>query len=101
MIHVRVVSPPEVTAALTPLLDSDAAVLNLTVLEAAVQNPDGDAVQFDVLQGRTNEVMARLRELGVDQRGSITLQPLAASISASATRARAGRPRFDEFAPVW
>jgi uncharacterized hydrophobic protein (TIGR00271 family) len=101
MIHVRVVSPPEVTPVLRSQLVPEAGVINLTVTEASMQNPDGDAIQFDVLQGRANEVIARLRQLGVDQRGSITLEPISASISAVATRARVGRPRFDEFAPVW
>jgi uncharacterized hydrophobic protein (TIGR00271 family) len=101
MIHVRVVSPPDVTPMLTPLLVADAGVINLTIIEASVLNPEGDAIQFDVLQGRANEVIARLRQLGVDRRGSITLEPISASISAVATRAQVGRPRFDEFAPVW
>ena len=86
---------------LTPLLVPDAGVINLTIDEASVRSPDGDAIEFDVLQGRANEVIARLRELGVDRRGSITLEPISASISDVATRAQVGRPRFDEFAPVW
>jgi uncharacterized hydrophobic protein (TIGR00271 family) len=101
MIHVRLVSPPDVTAALMPRLVAEPGVINLTVAKASVQNPEGDAVQFDVLQGRANEVLTWLRELGVDQRGSIALEPVAASISAMAARAQASRPRFDEFAPVW
>src|SRR5690348_18281792 len=101
MIHVRVVSPPEVTPVLTPQLVPEAGVINLTVTEASVRNPEGDAIQFDVLQGRANEVIARLRELGVDRRGSITLGPISVSMSDIETRAQVGRPRFDDFAPVW
>jgi uncharacterized hydrophobic protein (TIGR00271 family) len=101
MIHVRVVSPPEVTAQLAPLLVSEAGVVNLTVVEGSVHHPDGDAIQFDLLQGRANEVIARLREFGVDRRGSIILEPVSTSISAVAAQAERARPRFDEFAPVW
>jgi uncharacterized hydrophobic protein (TIGR00271 family) len=101
MIHLRVVSPPDVTAQLRPWLVSDAGVMNLIVMEASARNPDGDAIEFDVLQGMANEVVARLRELGIDRRGSIVLEPVSTSISAVATRAEVGRPRFDEFAPVW
>lgn len=50
MIHVRVVSPPDVTPQLRVLLVSDTGVMNLTVVEGAMQKPDGDAIQFDVLR---------------------------------------------------
>ena len=101
MIHLRVVSPPDVTAQLRPWLVSDAGVMNLIVIETSVHSPDGDAIEFDVLQGRANEVIARLRELGIDRRGSIVLEPVSTSISAVAAQAEVDRSRFDEFAPVW
>jgi len=101
MIHLRVVSPPDVTASLVPELRTEPAVMNLTVLPRAVSNPDGDAVQFDVLQGAANEVIGRLRDLGLDQRGSIVLENVDSSISALADRATARRGRFQEFTPVW
>jgi uncharacterized hydrophobic protein (TIGR00271 family) len=75
--------------------------MNLTVAEGSTRNPDGDAVQFDVLQGRANEVIARLREIGVDGRGSIIVEPVATVISSPARAAAAHRSPFDEFAPVW
>ena len=101
MIHLRVVSPPDVTASLVPELRTEPAVMNLTVLPRAVSNPDGDAVQFDVLQGAANDVIGRLRDLGLDQRGSIVLENVDSSISALADRATARRGRFQEFTPVW
>jgi uncharacterized hydrophobic protein (TIGR00271 family) len=101
VIHLRVVSPPDVTPALVPMLVTEPAVLNLTVLPGAVRNPDGDAVQFDVLHGAANEVIGRLRDLGLEQRGSIVLENVDTSISALADRATARRGRFQQFTPVW
>ena len=101
MIHLRVVSPPDITDILVPLLRSETAVMNLTVLRSAVSNPNGDAVQFDVLQGAANEVIARLRDLGVEQRGSIVLENIEASLSARADGVSARRTRFQQFTPVW
>jgi len=101
MIHLRVVSPPDVTDSLMPTLRAEPAVLNLMVLPGAVSNPDGDAVHFDVLQGAANEVIGRLRDLGLDQRGSIVLEGIDSSISALADRATARRGRFQQFTPVW
>ena len=101
MIHLRVVSPPDVTDTLMPVLSAEPAVMNLTVLPGAVTNPDGDAVQFDVLHGAANEVIGRLRDLGLDQRGSIVLENVDTSISALADRIISRRGRFDQFTPVW
>ena len=101
MINLRVVSPPHVTGALMPLLHAEPAVVNLTMLPAAVSHPDGDAVHFDVLPGAANEVIGRLRDLGLDQRGSIVLENVDTSLSALADRAVARRGRFGQFTPVW
>jgi uncharacterized hydrophobic protein (TIGR00271 family) len=95
------VSPPDITGTLMPMLRTEPAVLNLTVLPGAVSNPDGDAVQFDVLHSAANEVVGRLRDLGVDQRGSIVLENVNTSISALEDRVTARRGRFGEFMPVW
>jgi len=52
--------PPDVTDVLMPMLRSEPAVMNLTVLPGVVSHPDGDAVHFDVLHGSANEVIGRL-----------------------------------------
>jgi uncharacterized hydrophobic protein (TIGR00271 family) len=101
VIHLRVVSPPDVTGTLMPVLRAEPAVMNLTVLTGAASNPDGDAVLFDVLHSAANEVIGRLRDLGVDQRGSIVLENVDTSISALEDRITARRGRFSEFMPVW
>ena len=75
--------------------------MNLTVLPGAVSNPDGDAVQFDVLHGAANEIIGRLRDLGLEQRGSIVLENVDTVISALADRLTARRGRFQQFTPVW
>jgi uncharacterized hydrophobic protein (TIGR00271 family) len=101
VIHLRVVSPPDVTGTVMAMLHSEPAVMNLTMLAGAVSNPDGDAVQCDVLQGAANEVIGRLRALGLDQRGSIVLENVDTSISALAERARSTQGRYQQFTPVW
>lgn len=101
MIHLRVVSPPDVTDTLIPVLGAEPAVMNLTVLPGAVRGPDGDAVHFDVLHGAANDVIGRLRDLGLGQRGSIVLENVDTSISAHADRVAGRRGRFQQFTPVW
>ena len=101
MIHLRVVSPPDITSTLMPALRAEPAVMNLTLLSAAASNPDGDAVHFDVLNGAANEVIGRLRDLGHEQRGSIVMENIDTSMSALADRVSARSGRFQQFAPVW
>jgi uncharacterized hydrophobic protein (TIGR00271 family) len=101
VIHLRVVSPADVTGTLMPALRAEPAVMNLTLHPGAVSNPDGDAVQFDVLHGAANQVIGRLRDLGLDQRGSIVLENVDTSISVLEDRVAARRGRFQQFTPVW
>jgi uncharacterized hydrophobic protein (TIGR00271 family) len=101
VIHLRVVSPPDVTGTLMPVLRTDPAVLNLSMLPGAVSNPDGDAVHFDVLHGAANDVIGLLRNLGLEERGSIVMENVDTSISARADHATVRRGRFQQFTPVW
>jgi uncharacterized hydrophobic protein (TIGR00271 family) len=101
MLHLRVVSPPDITSTIVPMLHSEPAVFNVTLLPGTVSHPDGDAVHFDVLHGAANDVLARLRDLGVDQRGSIVMENVDTTISSVADRVAARRGRYREFTPVW
>ena len=95
------VSPPEITVGLLAELSSNPAVLNLTTSAGAARNPDGDALQFDVLRGSANAVIDLLYRLGVDRQGSIVLQNVDTSISVRADQVRSGSGRFQQFTPVW
>jgi uncharacterized hydrophobic protein (TIGR00271 family) len=56
-------------------------------------------VQFDVQHVGANEVLELLRSVGLGQRGSISLEDIATSISGTAPGAKTHG--FDESAPVW
>ena len=49
VIHIRAVSPNDITPSLVSSLSSRSGVLNLIVLEGVARRPDGDVVQFDVI----------------------------------------------------
>jgi uncharacterized hydrophobic protein (TIGR00271 family) len=101
VIHLRLVSPPDITSTVMPMLHAEPAVMNVTLLPGAASHPDGDAVSFDVLHGAADEVIGRLRDLGVDKRGSILIENVDASLSAIADRVVARRGPFQAFTPVW
>jgi uncharacterized hydrophobic protein (TIGR00271 family) len=99
MLHVRVVSPPGATGELIEKLAADPGISNLILLPGAARHPDGDAVQFDLLDQVANRVLQRLRaQLGDD--GSIAIEYVDVSITATPTRP-GGRPRLADVPPVW
>jgi hypothetical protein len=105
MLHIRVVSPPDVTGRLLTLLRADDGVINLVVLPAAAPGAAGtqaaDAVQFDVFSAGANAVLRQLRDLGLDRTSSIIIETVDAAITSPASRA-ARRPAWHgEQAPVW
>ena len=84
MIHLRVVSPSDLTERTVALLAGEPGVLNLVVLVGRARNPDGDAIECDVLNGTANTVLPGLRRLQVSRRGSIVIEPVELAISGRA-----------------
>ena len=101
MLHVRVVSPQALTPRLVAALAAEPGVHNLVVLPGMARRPDGDAVQFDLLNESANPVLRQLRGLQRDSRGSVTVGEanvaLACLRNATETRRYARRERI----PVW
>jgi hypothetical protein len=100
MLHIRAVSPPDVAARVVDMLDAEPRVFNLIVLPAAARNPDGDAIQFDVLTASANDVLAALRGFGLDRRGSIAIETVETSICDVASATSRQSPLLEN-APVW
>ncbi len=102
MIHLRVVSPSDLTEKIIALLAGDPGVLNLVVLPGRARNPDGDAIECDVLGGTANTVLPILRHhLQVGQRGSIVIEPVELAISGRVAEVEAQRLGALANAPVW
>ena len=101
MIHIRSVSPPDLTPALVESLSSRSGVLNMIVLEGVARNPDGDSLQFDVIAAEANDVLHDLRAVGVVQRGSIIIEDVGAELSDRANDAEADAPRALRLSPTW
>ncbi|WP_299537084.1 DUF389 domain-containing protein [uncultured Streptomyces sp.] len=101
MIHVRAVSPPDLTDRIVALLAADPCVLNLIVQPGAARNPDGDSVACDVLSGAANRVLDGLREASLDRRGSLVVETVDMAFPGRAEEngRRALGPLA--FAPVW
>jgi len=97
MLHVRVVSPPGATEDLIGRLAADPGIRNLIVLPGAARHPDGDAVQFDLLDQFANWVLHELRAQ-IGDGSSIVIENVDASIAATGASAE---PRNANVPPVW
>lgn len=101
VIHIRAISPSDVTPRLVESLTGNAGVVNLTVLPGVARNPDGDSLQFDVITAEANRVLDELRGLELDQRGSIVIENIDTSISELAAQAERREPAKANFTPIW
>jgi uncharacterized hydrophobic protein (TIGR00271 family) len=89
MLHLRIITPPELTAQVLRELTDDPGVTHLTVDPGAASEPPGDLVACDVVRASVNPLLRRLRAAGVAERGGITLTELEAVVSTAADRAQA------------
>lgn len=101
MLHVRVVSPAELTGLLLTTLAGHSGVRNLVLLPGTAQVPDGDAIQFDLLNASANPVLHDLRSLGLDQRGSVTVGEVNVALAGPPSPAAERRYARREQVPVW
>jgi uncharacterized hydrophobic protein (TIGR00271 family) len=100
MLHVRLVTPVEVTPRVVPGLVDNPGVLNLVVLPAVARRPPGDAIQFDVTNAAAGPVLAQLQALGLNPDGPVAVDAVGATI-AEAGHEAVRRTYHGERAPVW
>jgi uncharacterized hydrophobic protein (TIGR00271 family) len=101
LIHIRAVSPADVTPRLVESLGANGGVVNLVVLAGVARNPDGDSLDFDVITAEANRVIDELRRHELDRRGSIVIENIDTSISELAAQAERLEPAKANFSPIW
>jgi uncharacterized hydrophobic protein (TIGR00271 family) len=89
MLHLRIITPPDLTATVLQQLADDPGVTHLTADRGAATEPAGDLVCCDVVRASVNPLLRRLTSAGVVARGGITMTELEAVISTAADRAQA------------
>ena len=101
MLHLRIIVPPDRTAAVQELLTHKQAVTHVVVLRGAAVEPVGDLVFCDVVREGASAIIARLRELDIDRDGSIMLEKVDTTLSRAADRAERQVPGLGVDAVVW
>lgn len=101
MIHLRIVVPGPKSERVVDLLEASESVSSLVRLEGASRKPPGDLVLCDVAREDASVVIDDLRELGVPDEGSISIEEIDSQLSAAADRAEHAARGLPGDAVVW
>ncbi len=101
MLHLRVITPPDLSDRLIDALTDNPGVAHLVVHRGAALDPPGDEVTADIARESANEVIDTLKELGVKERGAITLDEIDTVLSIRAYRAEQRAVGDPADAVVW
>ncbi len=101
MLHIRVTSPTDLTDEVVRVATESTAAINMVLLHGVAQSPPGDVVEFDLAREAADGMLGCLRRLGLEQRGSITVQHIDLSLSSAADAAEEAAPGYEDEAVVW
>ncbi|MER6994636.1 DUF389 domain-containing protein [Streptomyces sp. NPDC000410] len=101
MLHLRLIVPPDRTDEVVRTVEKTVGTTHLAVLTGAARNPVGDLVLCDVAREAGDELIGRLRELGLDKDGSIAVENIDLSLSKRADKAEDEAPGEGADAVLW
>ena len=101
MLHVRVMSPSDLTDQVVEIFEGDPAVSSLAVLRDASVRPQGDVVLADVAREAANELVDRLTAIGLPQVGTVHIDPVVTWISQAGLESERRTPGSSSDAVVW
>ena len=101
MLHLRVTAPVDQTEAILEMLSDDPAVSSLAVVRGASLRPVGDLVSADVAREAANDIVDRLRAIGVHRDGTVHLEPVRAWFSRAGYDAERRAPGSSADSVVW
>ncbi|MCK8672534.1 DUF389 domain-containing protein [Rhodococcus sp. HM1] len=101
MLHLRILSPSELTEDTVRILRDEPGVSGLAVIHGAALRPVGDIVHADVAREVTNDLIEQLRAIELHRRGTIEIEPVHAWLSRSGFDAELRTPGSSADAVVW
>ncbi|CAM3001327.1 DUF389 domain-containing protein [Prescottella defluvii] len=101
MLHLRILTPSDLTDETVRILEDEPAVSGLAVLRDAAVRPVGDLVYADIAREVANDVIAKLRATGLHHRGSIEIEPVTTWLSRSGLDAELASPGSSADSVVW
>jgi uncharacterized hydrophobic protein (TIGR00271 family) len=101
IVHLRLVVPADSTDRVLQELRASAAVVNIALVTGSSIKPKGDLLLCDVAREEASVIVRDLRRLGLDKRGSISLEDVDSTISTGASRAVRAAAGSPSNAVVW
>lgn len=101
MLKLRIAAPADLTDRVLELLSDHPAVSSLSAIRGASLKPVGDVVLADVAREAANDVIDRLRDLGVHREGTVHIEPVRAWLSQRGLDADQRAPGSSADAVVW
>jgi uncharacterized hydrophobic protein (TIGR00271 family) len=101
MMHLRLISPPDLTDDIVRQLEDDPGTANFVVHRGAAVSPVGDVIISDVVRESASRLVERLEKTGLAERGAIALDDVAVTISAAADRAELLVPGVGSESVIW
>ena len=101
MLHLRVISPADLTEQVLAELVGQCGATHIAVQRGTVIRPEGDVIEATLAREATNAVLTALQELGVEHRGGVTLESLDTVLSDAADRAEEAAPGDPDDAVIW
>ena len=101
LVHLRLTVPTALSEEVVALLEDQQRSANLTVTVGASRAPSGDLVECDVARELVGEVLARLKDLGLDEVGGIVVTTPTATPFRAARRLERSAPGDPDDAVIW
>lgn len=93
--------PSDRTTAAVELIESTVGTTHLVVLPGVARDPAGDVVMCDMARESADELLHGLREMRIDQDGSIAVESIDLSMSTRADAAEEDAPGEGADAVIW
>jgi uncharacterized hydrophobic protein (TIGR00271 family) len=100
-LHLRLICPPDRTAAVCGLLDRSPGVAHVAVFRGAAVRPAGDVIEADLARESVDELLDELTALSLNHDGAISLENLDTVLSDAADAAEEAAPGEGADAVVW
>ncbi|GAB2893788.1 DUF389 domain-containing protein [Streptomyces mayteni] len=101
VLHLRIIVPSARTEEVVTELTETVGTAHLAVLPGAARDPVGDLVLCDVAREAADELLRRLRGLGIAEEGSVAVEDIDLSLSERSERAQEEAPGAGVDAVLW
>lgn len=101
MLHLRLIVPADLSDEVVELIGRTVGTAHVVVLAGAARSPVGDVVMCDVAREAGDELIGALREMGIDDCGSITVENMDLTLSKRADEAERAAPGESADAVLW